>query len=89
MRLERSFLRILVLKADNVARSLSFLESIIQVHYGSLYFSYAEKVPTYPSPKSTLTLTSLRAKFWPRGKVGGAVSQKRIIIVSLCYGRLA
>ena len=41
---------------------------------GSLYIS--GKLPTYPSPKPTLTLTSaLRVKCWPTG-----VSQKRMMI---------
>ena len=40
------------------------------IHLGSLYVS--GKLPTYPSPKLTLTLNfSLKEKCWLRGGVGG------------------
>ena len=43
--------------------------------YGSLCVS--GKLPTYPSPKPTLTLTShLKSKCWIRGGVGGQLPRK-------------
>ena len=46
--------------------------------YGSLYVS--EKLPTYPSPKPTLTLTlTPRERFWLGGGVGGQFPRNLVV----------